>query len=86
LACVVVKPGATVTTAHIDDRLGRRFAKWWVPDAMVFMDTVAKTSLGNFDKTAWREPFKDVQLATASGPAISRHAGAHSNRGAERSP
>ena len=61
------QPGATVTTAHIDDHLGKRFAKWWVPDAMVFMDAVPKTSVGKFDKKALREPFKDVQLATAAG-------------------
>jgi fatty-acyl-CoA synthase len=67
LACVVVKQGATVTTEHIDDHLGKRFAKWWVPDAMVFMDAVPKTSVGTFDKKALREQFKDVQLATAAG-------------------
>jgi hypothetical protein len=49
LACVVVKQGATVTTAHIDDHLGKRFAKWLVPDAIVFMDAVPKTSVGKFD-------------------------------------
>jgi acyl-CoA synthetase (AMP-forming)/AMP-acid ligase II len=52
LACVVVEPGATVTTAHIDDHLGKRFATWWVPDAMVFMDAVPKTSVGKVDKKA----------------------------------
>ena len=49
LACGVVKQGATVTTAHIDDHLGTRFAKWWVPDALVFMDAVPKTSVGKCD-------------------------------------
>jgi acyl-CoA synthetase (AMP-forming)/AMP-acid ligase II len=65
LACVVVKQGATVTTEHIYAHLGKRFAKWWLPDEIVFMDTVPKTSVGKFDKTALHEQFKDVQLATA---------------------
>jgi non-ribosomal peptide synthetase component E (peptide arylation enzyme) len=49
LACVVVKQGATVTTAHIDDHLDKRLAKWLVPDAIVCMDAVPKTSVGKFD-------------------------------------
>jgi fatty-acyl-CoA synthase len=50
LACAVIKPGMRVTKVHIDDRLGKRFAKRWLPDAMVLMDAVPKTDVGEFDK------------------------------------
>ena len=28
----------------------RRFAKWWLPDEVVFLDAIPKTSVGKFDK------------------------------------
>jgi fatty-acyl-CoA synthase len=65
LACVVVKQGAAVTKEQIYDHLGKSFAKWWMPDDIVFIEAVPKTSVGKFDKKALREKFKDHQLATA---------------------
>jgi fatty-acyl-CoA synthase len=65
LACVVVKPGATVTKEQIYDHLGKNFAKWWMPDEIVFIDAVPKTSVGKFDKKVLRDQFKDFQLPAA---------------------
>ncbi len=65
LACVVIKQGATVTKEQIYDHLGKSFAKWWMPDDIVFIDAVPKTSVGKFDKKVLREQFKDFQLTTA---------------------
>lgn len=65
LACVAVKQGATVTKEQIYDHLGKNFAKWWMPDDIVFIDAVPKTSVGKFDKKVLREQFKDFQLTTA---------------------
>ncbi|MGH9751763.1 MAG: AMP-binding protein, partial [Blastocatellia bacterium] len=65
LACVVIKQGAAVTKEQIYDHLGRNFAKWWMPDDIVFIEAVPKTSVGKFDKKTLREQFKDFQLATA---------------------
>jgi fatty-acyl-CoA synthase len=65
LACVVVKPGATLTKEQIYDHLGRNFAKWWMPDDIVFIEAVPKTSVGKFDKKVLRDQFKDFQLPTA---------------------
>jgi len=36
-----------------------------MPDDIVFIEAVPKTSVGKFDKKALREQFKDYQLATA---------------------
>ena len=64
LACVVVRPESAVTKEQIYEYLGTRFAKWWMPDEIVFIDAVPKTSVGKFDKKVLRERFKDFQLPT----------------------
>jgi fatty-acyl-CoA synthase len=63
LACVALKQGAAVTKEQIYDHLGKSFAKWWMPDDIVFIDAVPKTSVGKFDKKTLRDRFKDFQLA-----------------------
>jgi fatty-acyl-CoA synthase len=35
-----------------------------MPDDIVFIDAVPKTSVGKFDKKVLRDQFKDFQLAT----------------------
>lgn len=62
LACVVPKPGANVTKEQIYDYLGARFAKWWMPDEIIFIDAVPKTSVGKFDKKVLRQKFADYKL------------------------
>jgi fatty-acyl-CoA synthase len=57
LACVVPKPGKTVTKDEILSHLRGKFAAWWLPDDVVFIDEVPKTSVGKFDKKVLRERF-----------------------------
>ncbi|MGI9002504.1 MAG: long-chain fatty acid--CoA ligase, partial [Pseudonocardia sp.] len=57
LACVVVKPGETLTAEEVIAHLGPRVAKWWIPDAVEFIDEVPKTSVGKFSKKTLRERF-----------------------------
>ena len=59
LACVVVAPGESVTAEELLDHLSARVAKWWVPDAVVFIDEVPKTSVGKPWKLALRKQFQD---------------------------
>ncbi|HMV48288.1 MAG TPA: long-chain fatty acid--CoA ligase [Blastocatellia bacterium] len=66
LACVVKKPGAEVTKEQIYEHLLKSFAKWWMPDDILFIDAVPKTSVGKFDKKVLREQFKDFQLSTGA--------------------
>ena len=61
LACVVPKPGATVDPAEIIDYLRDKLARWALPDEVVLIDVVPKTSVGKFDKKVLRERFKDWQ-------------------------
>jgi fatty-acyl-CoA synthase len=65
LACVVVRPEATLSKDDLIGFLDGRVAKWWLPDDVVFIDEVPKTSVGKFSKKDLRERFKDYVLPTA---------------------
>ena len=45
--------------------LDGRVAKWWLPDDVVFMDEIPKTSVGKFSKKDLRDKFAGYQLPTA---------------------
>jgi len=57
LAVVVLKEGASVTTNELRSFLAQTFAKWQLPDAIVFAETIPRTSVGKFKKIALREQF-----------------------------
>jgi fatty-acyl-CoA synthase len=61
LACVVLEDGATLTKDEILDFLAPRVAKWQLPDDVVFIDEVPKTSVGKFSKRTLRERFADYE-------------------------
>lgn len=61
LACVVQKPGITLTAGDIIAAIKDRFATWWLPNDVVFIESVPKTSVGKFDKKLLREQFRHHQ-------------------------
>jgi fatty-acyl-CoA synthase len=54
LACVVLRPGAAATREELLAFIAPRFASWWLPDDVVFVDEIPKTSVGKFDKRTLR--------------------------------
>ena len=64
LACVVLEPGAELSKDAILEFLSSKVAKWQVPDDVVFIDEVPKTSVGKFSKKTLRDRFADYQLPT----------------------
>ena len=62
LACVVVEPGASITKDEVLEFLAPRVAKWQLPDDVVFIDEVPKTSVGKFSKKTLRDRFADYVL------------------------
>ncbi len=64
LACVVVKPGETLTREEVLDFLRERLSTWQLPDDVVFIDEVPKTSVGKFSKKTLRDRFADHVLPT----------------------
>lgn len=64
LACVVPKPDfkAALTKKEIIEHLRPRFASWELPDDIIFIDAVPKTSVGKFDKKVLRAKYQDYVL------------------------
>lgn len=60
IACVVPKPQFQdrITKEEILAYLEPKFAKWWLPDDVLFVDAIPKTSVGKFDKKVMRARFK----------------------------
>ena len=56
LACVVLRPESanTVTREDIQAYLKDKVAKWWIPEEIVFLPELPKTSVGKFDKKKLR--------------------------------
>ncbi len=61
LACVVLKEGEKEESKkeEILESLSNRFPKWWLPDEILFVDEIPKTSVGKFDKKVLRKKFGD---------------------------
>ncbi len=59
MACVVLKPDqkGNVSEQDILDFLNDKIVKWWMPDKVVFIDEVPKTSVGKFDKKVLRQRY-----------------------------
>lgn len=64
LAAVVLKPEArgSVQKQDILNFLANKVAKWWIPDDVVFIDEVPKTSVGKFSKKTLRERYEQGLL------------------------
>lgn len=61
VAVVVLKDAykGKVTKDDIINFIAPKFAKWWLPDDVIFMDQIPKTSVGKFLKRQLREQLKD---------------------------
>jgi len=60
LACVVPKPDfvGQISKDEIIEYLRPRVAKWWLPDDVVFVEAIPKTSVGKFDKKVLRKQYE----------------------------
>ncbi len=65
LLLVVRRPGASVAPQDVLDHLGARIAKWWLPDEVLFVDSLPHTATGKLLKTKLREQYRDHKLPTA---------------------
>ncbi|WP_078381164.1 long-chain fatty acid--CoA ligase [Sutcliffiella halmapala] len=57
VACVVLKEAykGKVEKQEVIDFIAPQFAKWWLPDEVIFMEEIPKTSVGKFLKRALRD-------------------------------
>jgi len=65
VACVVLKEGAKAGDEELRAWLEPRFAKFWLPDAFVFLQQIPRTATGKFLKAALREQLRDLRLPQA---------------------
>ena len=54
LAAVVLRDGCTATPAELLGFLAGRFPDWWLPEDVVFVHAIPRTSTGKFLKSALR--------------------------------
>jgi len=81
VAVVVLKEGHTATETELLAHLAPHFAKWWLPDAVLFVDEIPRTSTGKFLKSALRERYRDVLRAPAMPPAPEHATSAEASEG-----
>ena len=58
IACVVLHEGENVTKEDLTEFLRPKVAKWWLPDDVLFLEEIPKTSVGKFLKRALRDEVK----------------------------
>ncbi|HEY5722425.1 MAG TPA: long-chain fatty acid--CoA ligase [Allosphingosinicella sp.] len=66
LLLVVKKEGSDVTPQAILDHLEAHVAKWWLPDEILFVDSLPHTATGKLLKTALREQYKNYTLQSVA--------------------
>ncbi|GLS14815.1 MULTISPECIES: 3-(methylthio)propionyl-CoA ligase [Hydrogenophaga] len=64
LLIVVRRSGSTVDRDAIMKHLEARIAKWWLPDDVVFVDSLPHTATGKLLKTKLREQYRGHALPT----------------------
>lgn len=61
LALIVLREGGESTTKdEIREHLSKTFAKWQLPDEILFIDTIPRTSVGKLNKKVMRMEYKDL--------------------------
>jgi fatty-acyl-CoA synthase len=63
---VVKKDGQEVTPKAILDHLAEHVARWWLPDEILFVESLPHTATGKILKTALREQYRDYKLESAA--------------------
>lgn len=59
---LVLKPGCTLTQAELADHLQSRVPRWWLPDAVVFVEALPHTATGKIHKSQLREHYAGLLL------------------------
>ncbi|MBI1771620.1 MAG: AMP-binding protein, partial [Burkholderiales bacterium] len=65
LLLAVKKPGAEVTREELLQFFDGKVAKWWLPDDVVFIESLPLGATGKILKNKLREQFKEYKLPTA---------------------
>ena len=66
LLLVVKANGAKVCADDVRDHLSKHVAKWWLPDAIEFVEELPHTATGKLSKKDLRDRFRDYRFANAA--------------------
>jgi len=69
VAAVVLHVGAQASPEELRAYLAPRFARFWLPDAYVFLERIPRTATGKFQKSKLREALK----GSIPGPGVEPH-------------
>ncbi len=64
LLIVIRKPGAVVDEAELLSHFEGKIAKWWLPDAVLFVDEIPHTATGKVQKLKLRERYGDYLITS----------------------
>jgi fatty-acyl-CoA synthase len=67
LALVVLRLGQELSTEAIREHLAPLFARWQLPEQVIFTQAIARTSVGKIDKKRLRVDYRDIYLTSAAG-------------------
>ncbi|MGH7499100.1 MAG: AMP-binding enzyme, partial [Gemmatimonadales bacterium] len=59
VAAVVLRGGVAASPDELRAWLAERFPSWWLPDDVVFVPEIPRTSTGKFLKSALRDALRD---------------------------
>jgi fatty-acyl-CoA synthase len=65
LLLVVRDPGSDLRPEQIREFLGEQVARWWLPDAIEFVDELPHTASGKLSKKDLRDKYRDYRFANA---------------------
>nr|WP_136472724.1 long-chain fatty acid--CoA ligase [Rhodococcus qingshengii]THJ67629.1 long-chain fatty acid--CoA ligase [Rhodococcus qingshengii] len=60
IACVVAAPGESIDPDELVSHLADKFPKWQLPDQIIVVDEIPKTSVGKFSKIQLRTRYRDA--------------------------
>jgi fatty-acyl-CoA synthase len=66
LAVVVPKGAARPPIEELRAFLAPRFAKWWLPDAVVYVEALPRTGTGKYQKNQVRDRYREFYAGAAA--------------------
>jgi len=75
LAVVVLRANCVANPEELRAFLGESFAKWWIPDAVMFVDALPRTATGKVRKLDLRQAYGSQYSVAVSPETIARAVG-----------
>ena len=76
VAVIVPRAGRTPTLDSVRAHLAPRFAKWWLPDDVILVDSLPRSGTGKYLKNVLRDRFRDrlAETPVSASPAPEQRA------------